>query len=110
MVDVVAEIITPVGHGMPVLAAFLAVGNEGALFTGTGRQVALQTLTKCLGALAEHVPQTFIPAVYIAVGKIPVTAAGKTNRRELRELGGSMTLDEISQLHLSSLGEQVLPN
>jgi amino acid adenylation domain-containing protein len=110
LVDVVAEIITPIGHGMPVLAAFLAVGNEAALFTGTGRQAALQTLTKGLEALAERVPQTFIPAVYIAVGKIPVTAAGKTNRRELRELGGSMTLDEISRLHWSSLGEQVMLN
>ncbi|KAL4932578.1 non-ribosomal peptide synthetase [Aspergillus undulatus] len=108
-VDVVAEMITPVGHGMPVLAAFLAIGNAAALSTGTGWQIALQTLTGGLGALAEHVPQTFIPAVYIAVDKIPLTAAGKTNRRKLRQLGESMTLDEIAQLHLSSLGKQVLP-
>lgn len=109
-VAMVAEMITPAGHSKPILAAFLAIGEKAALSTGERRGV-LESLTSGLGALAEHVPQTFIPGVYIAVDKVPLTAAGKMNRRQLRQLGGSMTLDQISQLHLSRFGgEQVLKN
>ena len=109
-VGVVAEMITPAGHSKPILAAFLAIGEKAALPAGERREV-LEALTRGFGALEEHVPQTFIPAAYIAVDKIPLTAAGKMNRRALRELGGSMTLDRIAQLHVSHLGvEEVLKN
>lgn len=110
-VGVVAEMIIPAGHSKPILAAFLAIGEKAALVSTGERRSVLETLTSGLGALAEHVPRTFIPALYIAVDKHPLTAAGKMNRRELRQLGGSMTLDRIAQLHLSRLGgEQVLKN
>lgn len=90
-VAVVVEMITPAGHSKPILAAFLAIGKKAALSTGERRGV-LESLTSGLGVLAGHVSQTFIPAVYIAVDKVPLTAAGKMNRRQLRQLGGSMTL------------------
>lgn len=110
-VGVVAEMITPAGHNKPTLAAFLAIGETAAALPTGERRGVLETLTSGLGALEEYVPQTFIPAAYIAVDKIPLTAAGKMNRRELRELGASMTLDQIAQLHVSRLGvEQVLKN
>ena len=109
-VGVVAEMITPAGHSKPILAAFLGIGEKAALPTGERRGV-LETLTSGLGVLEEHVPQTFIPAAYIAVDKVPLTAAGKMNRRALRELGASMTLDQIAQLHVSRLGvEPMLKN
>lgn len=111
-VGVVAEMITPAGHSKPILAAFLAIGEKAAALIPTGEyRGVLETLTSGLGALAEHVPQTYIPTAYIAVDKVPLTAAGKMNRRELRELGASMTLDQIAQLHVSRLGvEPVLKN
>ncbi|KAL4912531.1 putative polyketide synthase [Aspergillus aurantiobrunneus] len=103
-VDVVAEMITPVGYSRPVLAAFLAFGGGKADLDpdSSGARSALESLISGLeGALALHVPRTFIPALYVAVERIPVTAAGKTNRRELREVASDLDCSKM-------LGEKIV--
>lgn len=39
-----------------------------------------------------------IPGAYIEINKIPMTTTNKTDRRTLRELGGSKTLEELAAL------------
>ncbi|THC88677.1 hypothetical protein EYZ11_011874 [Aspergillus tanneri] len=98
---VVAEMITPIASLKPVLAAFIAIRDEINLPLGASLQVLTAGINE---KLAQYVPRTFIPEVYIPVDTIPMTAAGKTDRKALCKMGGSMTLDEISRLQESRLG------
>lgn len=98
-VNVAAEMITPAGCDKPILAAFLAIGGDQTIPSDDSRKI-LEALTVGLERMASHVPQTFIPASYIAVEAIPKTLAGKTNRRFLREIGASMTLEQLNATHL----------
>ncbi|PKY03267.1 putative polyketide synthase [Aspergillus campestris IBT 28561] len=103
-VGVVAEMIIPSGYTKPILAAFLVIGDDMAL-SPRGPGGILKDLISGVERLADYVPQTFIPAVYIPVRQIPMTVSGKTNRRELRQMGSSMTLEELAAGHLACRGE-----
>ncbi|KAF4277793.1 hypothetical protein KXV95_008658 [Aspergillus fumigatus] len=97
---VAAEMITSIARVKPILVAFIAIGDEVNLPLGA----SLQPLTVGVNEkLAQYVPRTFIPEVYIPVETIPLTAAGKTDRKALRKMGGPTTLDEISRLQESRL-------
>lgn len=104
-VGVAAEMITPTGCAKPMLAAFLATGDDATPSPGDSQRV-LQDLTTGVERMAEYVPQTFIPALFIAVESIPMTVAGKTHRRRLREMGASMTLEQLASEHLSHVRRQ----
>lgn len=41
-----------------------------------------------------------VPGAYISIPQIPMTTTNKTDRRALRELGGSKTLEELTRLQL----------
>ncbi|KAH2755016.1 hypothetical protein KXV94_000806 [Aspergillus fumigatus] len=100
---VAAEMITSIARVKPILAAFIAIGDEVNLPLGA----SLQPLTVGINEkLAQYVPRTFISEVYIPVETIPLTAAGKTDRKALRKMGGPTTLDEISRLQESRLKNQ----
>ncbi|KAJ8195484.1 hypothetical protein LV157_002305 [Aspergillus fumigatus] len=100
---VAAEMITSIARVKPILAAFIAIGDEVNLHLGA----SLQPLTVGINEkLAQYVPRTFISEVYIPVETIQLAAAGKTDRKALRKMGGPTTLDEISRLQESRLKNQ----
>ncbi|KFY99001.1 hypothetical protein V500_01494 [Pseudogymnoascus sp. VKM F-4518 (FW-2643)] len=107
--SVVAEVITPEGSSNPTLVAFVGLG-EAADGSDDGAKAAMKKITA--GAeekLAEVLPAYMIPSAYIPIDKMPMTVTGKTDRRRLREIGGSLTLEQLAELN-PSRGERRQPS
>ncbi|QPH04348.1 putative secondary metabolism biosynthetic enzyme [Epichloe festucae Fl1] len=86
--QVVAEVFLPhENKSEPFLAAFLHSKNH--LHTGSEAQVALLT-AQLKDRLAQRLPSYMWPVVLVYMKEFPVTATGKINRRELREMGRLM--------------------
>lgn len=85
--QVVAEVFLPhENKSEPLLAAFLHSNN---LRTGSEAQVAPLT-AQLKDRLAQRLPSYMWPVVLVHMKEFPVTATGKVNRRELREMGRLM--------------------
>lgn len=99
--QVVVDMVMPKESHRPTLVAFVyQTGNE--LKSEAQRQTAIrQTTVRMTEQLAELLPVYMIPSVCIPVEKIPMTGTGKTDRRVLRQLGASMTWDQMAALTAS---------
>ncbi|OQE09562.1 hypothetical protein PENVUL_c006G05047 [Penicillium vulpinum] len=83
----VAEVVEPVATGRPMLAVFIDC-----------KQAQLAGLLPYLEAeLPSRVPSYMVPATYIATPSMPMAASGKTDRRRLREMGSSLTLEFLTR-------------
>ncbi|CAI7609080.1 unnamed protein product [Penicillium viridicatum] len=83
----VAEVIEPIATGRPMLAVFIDCD-----------QAQLADLLPYLESeLPSRVPSYMVPATYIATPSMPMAASGKTDRRRLREMGSSVTLDLLAR-------------
>ncbi|KFZ18629.1 hypothetical protein V501_01109 [Pseudogymnoascus sp. VKM F-4519 (FW-2642)] len=106
--SVVAEVITPDGSNNPALVAFVSLG-AAADGRDEGAKAAMKRITAGVEEkLAEVLPAYMIPSAYIPMDKMPMTTTGKTDRRRLREIGGSLTLEQLAQLN-PSRGERRQP-
>ncbi|KAJ5780658.1 AMP-dependent synthetase/ligase [Penicillium paradoxum] len=109
----IAEVINPTSTGRPMLAVFIECEP---------RQLAA-ILSYLEAELPNRVPSYMVPATYVATSPMPITANGKTDRRKLREIGSSLTLEQLarndvpattiapstpSQCHLQALWVEVL--
>ncbi|KAF5708854.1 enniatin synthase [Fusarium globosum] len=94
----VAEVITPQGlDTSPTLVAFL----EGE--TAEAAEAVASRLPADLEAkLSHHLPVYMIPATLFTMNSIPVTATGKVNRKELRQIAASMSAEQLAQLRTSA--------
>ncbi|KAI9373436.1 putative polyketide synthase [Aspergillus egyptiacus] len=100
---VVAEMISPIGSSEPTLAVFMTI-QETTGSASQDRKLVLQQL--CAGLdeqLADNVPRTMIPFSYVALERIPMTATGKTDRRQLRQMAASWTAAQLADQHVSRL-------
>ncbi|KAM4063969.1 AMP-binding enzyme [Hirsutella rhossiliensis] len=50
-------------------------------------------------ALSRRLPTYMIPAVYLRVAAMPLTASGKTDRIRLREMGSMLSAQRLAELH-----------
>ena len=70
-------------------------------------QLAAVVQTLDLGdRLKDAVPTNMIPSAFLPLAKVPLTATGKTDRRQLRDIGVSKLQERSSQMHPD---EQFLP-
>lgn len=98
---VAAEVIKPGGaSGEPTLVAFisekagLVSGSESLLGSFSPEiQSALSTMNQ---SLSEYLPIYMIPAVYLPLHTMPLLVSAKTDRKQLRELGSSMSRRAIA--------------
>ena len=103
-VRVAAEVITPRGGGAdPILAAFVvrAHGDEddNAETGQHGSDVRVLTLTSAVeDALAARLPSYMVPAIIFVMNQIPANNSGKTDRKQLRTIGSSYTLQKLADL------------
>ncbi|OOQ87249.1 hypothetical protein PEBR_18225 [Penicillium brasilianum] len=91
----VVEFITPLGRDTGLLVVFLAPNDtqDGHL---QEIQANLRSLTSGMNdALSQNLPDYMIPRVYYPVESIPMTATGKTHRQRLRQIGESLTIEEL---------------
>ncbi|KAF2716895.1 acetyl-CoA synthetase-like protein [Polychaeton citri CBS 116435] len=111
-VQLVAEVIRPKGSDRQTLVVFVApisvAGTAGVASTTTERLNAMVAeLTSGIDdRLSKVVPLHMIPNAYIPLPDIPTTATGKTDRRQLRQLGSSLTPEHLIQLSLQTVRQQ----
>lgn len=101
-IQVVVDMVTPKDSHRPTLVAFVyQTGNEQK--SEAQRNTAIrQTTAHMADQLAELLPAYMIPSACIPVERIPMTGTGKTDRRTLRQLGASMTWDQMASLTASA--------
>jgi amino acid adenylation domain-containing protein/non-ribosomal peptide synthase protein (TIGR01720 family) len=111
------EVILPTGEGAhATLAAFLQLEDEARGTPLTNRldntELLAQVLflrdveEKMLGRLPGHM----VPTVYFAVAELPTTTSGKTDRRQLREIGASFSAQQLAELRTASEGAKRAPS
>lgn len=85
-VSLAAEVIRPKDGETQLLALFFHVTDRSSLANITDDMV--ETLAKAL-------PSYMVPSVWISLEEFPITATGKVDRRKIREIGCSMSLETL---------------
>lgn len=98
--SVVTEVIYPSGDkSSPMIAAFVAQKDDQAVESRTVVDVAVLPIDAAVEeAMAEKIPSYMIPTVFFAVNSIPLNTSGKTDRRKLRDLGSSYSLEKLAEV------------
>lgn len=97
-VSVVAEVSQPSGGTDPMLVAFLAIGDAA---DGTKEEVnaaLARLITMIDDQVGNYLMSYMIPSTYIPLNTLPLTGTGKTDRRQLKEIIASMTLEQLADL------------
>lgn len=101
--QVVAEVVTPQESANSMLVAFLNPKNlaiqgldDEALITYTKR-VTIGLEEK----LGTQLPPYMIPSAYVTLAAFPITATGKTDRLRLREMGNTLTWEQLAATKFS---------
>lgn len=107
--QVIVEIITPSNEtSSPMVAAFLHIQNE--LPGEPGKELEMVIVKDDIkDRLTLHLPKYMIPSVFFSIAKIPTTAAGKLNRKFLRELGGTFPVEQLASHSIAQNGPQRRP-
>jgi amino acid adenylation domain-containing protein len=117
-VDVIAEVAKPSGqHASPVLVAFVYSGSEEGGETKEKEDGKETTVFGCRSIqsfeahvveassrLGEILPSYMVPSVFVPLIRIPMTKTGKTDRKLLRQLAGSMSREELDFFVSSKTG------
>ncbi|KAK6425930.1 NRPS protein, partial [Elasticomyces elasticus] len=99
---VVAEVVTPQHNNNSILVAFLGIGDEAIDSTDNIRAALEARIGGIENRLAGKLPTYMIPTAYLALPSIPMTVTGKTNRRQLREIAESLTLEQLIEMQPAS--------
>lgn len=108
---VVVETFTPKDWTSTILGAFIAPPKATGVLDEAMGQTAADIFEALSARLLSRLPRHMIPTVFVACQAIPTTVTGKTDRRRIRRLGESRTIQDLSrtctaQRHLpSSEGE-----
>ncbi|KAF1911474.1 nonribosomal peptide synthetase 6 [Ampelomyces quisqualis] len=100
-----AEVIKPGGSAEATLVAFLVEQKKGGMRHLDGHlfgsfsnkfQTALQEMTK---QLCNDLPGYMVPTAYIPLWKMPLLVSCKTDRKRLREIGNSITRQDLRRFN-----------
>lgn len=100
---VVAEIFSPATSTNETLALFV---KPAGIVAGSGEDVIV-TVKQLLPVndieetLLRTLPPYLIPKLYVPIANIPLTHAGKTDRRRLRQIGSSFTHGQLAKMQPS---------
>ncbi|KAF7591575.1 hypothetical protein BBP40_001323 [Aspergillus hancockii] len=100
---IAAEIIKPQNSNSPILALFVCLANKHVFESlDNTRSELMQVMEGLEERLADRLPQYMLPSAYIPIKEIPMTTTNKTDRRALREIGNTHTLERLAEIHSSS--------
>ncbi|KAJ5693237.1 acetyl-CoA synthetase-like protein [Penicillium macrosclerotiorum] len=109
IVSVAAEAFTPRGSSSTILVAYLALGEVANGSMESTRECLASCLDGVEEYLTEQLPRYMVPSMYLAIPQIPMTTTGKIDRVRLREIGSSLTLDQLAELQPSRAAENKAP-
>ncbi|KAL7912426.1 hypothetical protein GGI35DRAFT_491032 [Trichoderma velutinum] len=108
----VAEVIIPQGPGArPTLATFLCLGEEHPDYEKDPSSLTqvYHMPTEIQDQLHKVLPVYMVPSVYFKVAEIPMTPSGKINRKGLREVGASFTVQELAKIRTAEKAQKRKP-
>lgn len=101
--QVAAEVIQPIGsQSNPILAVFLqnsTISNGANGLDANGVRIAA-TPVDLESRLAEHLPSYMMPRVFFSMPKLPMTATGKLDRKQLRQIGASFSVEQLADMRM----------
>lgn len=100
---VVAEIFSPAKSTNETLALFV---KPLSMVESSGKDVTMAVkqflpVDDIEETLLRTLPPYLIPRLYVPIAKIPLTHAGKTDRRRLRQIGSSFTHGQLTKMQPS---------
>ncbi|KAM4055831.1 AMP-binding enzyme [Hirsutella rhossiliensis] len=96
--QLIAETIQPQGADTAILVAFVAFDSARDMTDEEYGKAAHLATVGLTDELAKTLPQYMVPAAYIPIQAVPMTATGKVDRHCLRSIGSLLTDEEISRL------------
>ncbi|MCJ1387471.1 hypothetical protein MMC18_000314 [Xylographa bjoerkii] len=115
-INPIVELVTPEsGPGRPALVGFLGMRDPlqqaGQAEEPSADQLceAMWELTQDLNKeLLKTLPQYMVPSVYVPLWQLPLDPSGKTDRRQLRNIGAALSWKDLVALRapVSSLSKQ----
>lgn len=115
-IQLAAEVIVPQGGaGEPMLAVFLLTEHVTRDDTNTVEAGSIQATLLFIPHEAEKVlldrlPSFMVPTIFLALSNMPLTATGKTNRRELRNIGGLFSIQKLAEMQTATRAEKRKPS
>ncbi|MDI1486221.1 MAG: Non-ribosomal peptide synthetase [Ramalina farinacea] len=113
--QVVAEVVAPHGENSgAVLVAFLQTENQ---MTRADRLEEAKPVTAKIlpimaeveNRLAQLLPSYMLPTAYFSMQELPIGTTGKLNRKRLREIGASFSVQELAEMQTSRQGPKQQP-
>ncbi|EUC27911.1 hypothetical protein COCCADRAFT_110508 [Bipolaris zeicola 26-R-13] len=105
------EVISPAGDKDKAMVAVFLELNEETCGTyhvsepfGSNPVVRLAYMDDIDIELFQRLPSHMVPEVYFAIARLPMTTSTKVNRRQLREIGASISIQQLSEMRTSSQG------
>ncbi|KAJ6202525.1 nonribosomal peptide synthetase 1 [Bipolaris maydis] len=105
------EVISPAGDtDKAMVAVFLELDEEtcGTYHVsesfGSNPAMRLARMDDTDIELVQRLPSHMVPEVYFAIAKLPMTTSTKVNRRQLREIGASLSIQQLAEMRTSSRG------
>lgn len=114
--QVAAEVIVPKGEeSSRTLVCFLQVlpTDEDAPETGFSRRMGaklFQIPSSVEQMLSGNLPRYMVPTAFFSLQRLPVTTTGKIDRKTLRSIGGSFSVDEMAQMRTIGQGPKEQPS
>ncbi|THC87989.1 hypothetical protein EYZ11_012564 [Aspergillus tanneri] len=95
--SVIVDAVTPTKAHWPLLVAFLAA-KRYTRRDGDMKTTVQRILSGLEKQLSSRIPTYMMPSAFVPIDRIPMTATGKKDRRKLREIFGTMTLDMLANV------------
>ena len=111
-----AEVIVPQGGvGEPMLAVFLLTEHvtrdtENTIEVGSTQATLFSIPQDAEKVLFDRLPSYMVPTIFLALSKLPMTATGKTNRRELRNIGAVFSIQRLAEMRTATQTEKRKPS
>ncbi|KAF3054745.1 Nonribosomal peptide synthetase 12 [Trichoderma lentiforme] len=101
VIEVHADIVKPYGSADPHLVAFFrlkqGIDIHDQCFPGSERDAITTLFNDAKGRLLARIPRHMVPTLFVPIKSLPVTSAGKLDRKTLRAMASRLTTTELTR-------------